>query len=210
MLAEIQRRGGIGPVPIDEAIAHAEQYVAALPPSTSVSEIVAGSRADGQIDGPGPGDDAGTGGHPPTRLVDLGSGGGLPALVIVARRPDLHVTMVERRAKRADLLRYGVRGLDATTRTEIVAGDLATVLRHSPATFDLVTARSFGPLTEVLRAAALLLRPGGRVIVSEPPEGMSSVVDRAFVETFLPSHGLVDDGRFDGPAGSVHRWRRSG
>ncbi|MEO5724498.1 MAG: RsmG family class I SAM-dependent methyltransferase, partial [Ilumatobacteraceae bacterium] len=34
-------------------------------------------------------------------LVDLGSGGGLPALVIAWRRPDIHISMVERRVSRS-------------------------------------------------------------------------------------------------------------
>ncbi|MCU1360177.1 MAG: rsmG, partial [Ilumatobacteraceae bacterium] len=44
-------------------------------------------------------------------LVDLGSGGGLPGLVVADRRRDLRVVLIERRAKRVDLLRFGVRAL---------------------------------------------------------------------------------------------------
>jgi 16S rRNA G527 N7-methylase RsmG len=45
-------------------------------------------------------------------LIDLGSGGGLPGLVIAHRRRDVHVVLIERRAKRVDLLRFGIRSLD--------------------------------------------------------------------------------------------------
>jgi hypothetical protein len=103
VLTEIQRRGAIGRVSIDEAIAHAEQYVAALPDDLHGGE-----------------------------LVDLGSGGGLPGLVIIARRPDFRVTLVERRDKRADLLRFGVRGLGATDRAEVVAADAELQKRAQP------------------------------------------------------------------------------
>ena len=173
VLTEIQRRGAIGRVSIDEAIAHADQYVVALP-----DELYGGD------------------------LVDLGSGGGLPGLVIIARRPDLRVTLVERRDKRADLLRFGVRGLDATERVEVVAADAEQVVRRSPAAFDVVSARSFGPLLEVMRHASQLLRPGGWLIVSEPPEGTPRIDPDE-----VTSLGMVDDGQVRGPAGAVHRWR---
>lgn len=173
VLAEIQRRGAIGRVAIDEAIAHADEYVAALP-----VDLVGGD------------------------LVDLGSGGGLPGLVIVARRPDLRVTLVERRDKRADLLRFGVRGLDATDRVEVVAADVQQVVRRSPGAFDVVSARSFGPVLEVMRLATQLLRPGGCLLVSEPPEGTPRIDPDE-----VTSLGMVDDGQVRGPAGAVHRWR---
>lgn len=173
VLTEIQRRGAIGRVAIDDAIAHADEYVAALP-----ADLHGGD------------------------LVDLGSGGGLPGLVIIARRPDLRVTLVERRDKRADLLRFGVRGLGATDRVEVVAADAELVVRRSPAAFDAVSARSFGPLLDVMRLASRLLRPGGWLIVSEPPEGIPRIdADE------VSSLGMVDEGHVRGPAGAVHRWR---
>ena len=175
ILSEIQRRGGIGRVTIDDAIAHADLFVVAL--STDVS-----------------------GG----RLVDIGSGGGLPGLAIVSRRPDLSVTLVERRHKRADLLRFGVRGLDAGDRVRVIASDVESLIRLEPGEFDVVTARSFGPLSEVIHIAAALLRPGGLLIVSEPPDGELRITPASVADA-----GMIDDGRVDGAAGAVHRWRRT-
>ena len=60
-------------------------------------------------------------------LVDLGSGGGLPALVICWRRPDLMVTMVERRATRADLLRRAIASLGVGERCTVLTADVGTV-----------------------------------------------------------------------------------
>ena len=37
-------------------------------------------------------------------VLDIGSGGGLPGLVIAHDRPDVHVTLIDRREKRTDLL----------------------------------------------------------------------------------------------------------
>jgi 16S rRNA G527 N7-methylase RsmG len=112
------------------------------------------------------------------------------------------VTLVERRDKRADLLRFGVRGLGATDRAEVVAADAEQVVRRSPAAFDVVSARSFGPLLEVMRLAAPLLRPGGWLIVSEPPDGTPRIDPGEVIAL-----GMVDGGQVRGPAGAVHRWR---
>lgn len=167
VLAEIQRRGGIGRGPVEESIDHAATFVAALP-------------------------------HLPTgaRLVDLGSGGGLPGLVIIALKPDLHVTLVERRAKRADLLRYGVRALGASERVEVVADDVERVIDRAPGSFEVVTARSFAPPARVLEVARALLARPGWLLVAEPPTSRDWPTDAGI--------DLVDDGRL-GPIRRFHR-----
>jgi 16S rRNA (guanine527-N7)-methyltransferase len=105
------------------------------------------------------------------RLVDLGSGGGLPALVIALRRPDLALTLIDRRERRIDLLRLACAQLGITDRVEVVAGDVRALATDPgrQAAFDVVTARAFGEPIWTLRCAAPFLRAGGVVIVSEPP-----------------------------------------
>ena len=44
-------------------------------------------------------------------MLDIGSGGGLPGLVIAHDRPDVHVTLIDRREKRTDLLQRQVTRL---------------------------------------------------------------------------------------------------
>ena len=99
-------------------------------------------------------------------VIDLGSGGGVPGLVIARARPDLRVVLVDRRAARADHL---VRRLGLAGRVDVLALDAATVARDRTGTADAVVARAFGPPAETLRAASPLLRDGGVVVVSEPP-----------------------------------------
>lgn len=139
VLGEIQRRGAIGRLDLGDAIEHADRYAAAVPSTARTA-------------------------------IDLGSGGGLPGLVLAVRCPDLALTLVERRAKRADLLRYGVRALGLTARVTVLDVDVEVLLADTERKpVDLVTARSFAPLPQVLDLALALLGRGGACVVSTPP-----------------------------------------
>ena len=162
-LRAIQARGAIGEASLEQAIVHAEQFVAALPEEVST-------------------------------LVDLGSGGGLPGLVIAVRRPEVHVTLVERRQSRADLLSRAVRSLDLSSHVSVLAADVRILGESAASRFDAVTARSFAAPTITAYWAGVLLRSGGRLVVSEPPV---DEVDRWPTE-LLSVSGLVDQGRDQG------------
>ena len=127
-------------------------------------------------------------------LVDLGSGGGLPALVIAWRRPDVAVTMVERRATRADLLRRAVASLGLGDRIHVVNDDVAAVAEKSPHTFDVVTARSFADVATTARFTDVLLAATGVGLVSEPPTDRAEAWTAALAS--VPE--LLDDGVYQG------------
>jgi 16S rRNA G527 N7-methylase RsmG len=130
----------------------------------------------------------------PQLVVDLGSGGGLPALVISWRRSDLMVTMVERRATRADLLRRAVIALGLGAHTTVLNLDVADVVEGSANAFDVVTSRSFADLPTTARAIDALLADGGVALISEPPSDRS-----ALWTTVLAHHpGLVSNGVYQG------------
>jgi 16S rRNA (guanine527-N7)-methyltransferase len=136
----------------------------------------------------------------PGVLVDLGSGGGLPGLVIAVHAPLWHVHLVERRAKRADLLRYAVTTLALESRVDVHEADADALARAGVVRAEVVTARSFGPPVVVLETASAFLRSGGVVIVSEPPDDRPRCADGDLVRV-----GFVDEGRF----GAVRRYRRA-
>lgn len=124
-------------------------------------------------------------------LVDLGSGGGLPGLVIAVHRPDLSVTLVERRHTRADLLRRAVRSLDLQPRVTVLAEDAKQLAARAGHSFDVVTARSFAAPPITARWGSALLVEGGVMVVSEPPEDDPHRWPASLVEPL----GLVDLGR---------------
>lgn len=123
-------------------------------------------------------------------LVDLGSGGGLPGLVIAFDRPLLHIRLVERRAARADLLRRAARSLELGDRVEVHNTDVRQFAAGSPNSFDAVTARSFGAPEITARWAAALLVSGGVALVSEPPEPART----RWRPEVLSHYGLIDEG----------------
>jgi 16S rRNA (guanine527-N7)-methyltransferase len=107
-------------------------------------------------------------------FVDLGCGGGIPGLVVAVGRPDLHGLLVDRRAKRIDLVvrligRLGLRG-----RIEAWTGDVADLPPARGIQWDVATSRGFGSPAYTAEHAAPLVRPGGVLLVSEPPESDGS------------------------------------
>jgi 16S rRNA (guanine527-N7)-methyltransferase len=129
---------------------------------------------------------------PPRGLADLGAGGGIPGLALAAVWPDTSVVLVESMVKRAGFLARSAAALGWENvmvderRAEVVGRD-----PHRRRSFDLVVARSFGPPALAAECGAPLLRPGGLLVVSEPPEPS----DR-WDEAGLAGLGLVAIGRF--------------
>jgi 16S rRNA (guanine527-N7)-methyltransferase len=102
-------------------------------------------------------------------VVDLGSGGGVPGLVIARARPDLRLALIDRRARRADHLRRLVGRLGLADRVEVLAVEATAAAAGLISPADAVVARGFGSPVDTLRAARPLVRLGGLVVVSEPP-----------------------------------------
>jgi 16S rRNA (guanine527-N7)-methyltransferase len=104
-------------------------------------------------------------------ILDLGSGGGVPGLVIASARPMTDVVLLDSSGRRTDWLRRAVQRLGwgeritvLTARAELVGRD-PTWRERSPA----VVARGFGSPAVTAECAAALVTLGGVVVVSEPP-----------------------------------------
>jgi 16S rRNA (guanine527-N7)-methyltransferase len=92
------------------------------------------------------------------RVIDVGSGGGLPAVPFSLLRPDAAVTLVEPRAKRVAFLRTAVRELGLACT--VVAGRVDTVKDR----FDVASSRATFPPAEWLQEGSRLVVPGGHVL----------------------------------------------
>lgn len=127
-------------------------------------------------------------------VIDLGSGGGVPGLVIADARPDLRLELVDRRRKRTDLLERLVRRLGVSDRVTVLAVDAEDLVRTRPGQADAVVSRGFGPPDVTIRIARALVRPGGLIVVSEPPGDIDrwAEIDTDDLErTSPPGHPVV-------------------
>jgi 16S rRNA (guanine527-N7)-methyltransferase len=161
-LAEAQQRGFIGPGDIEPHIDHAAGFLQAA-------------------------------GAPPLNLLDLGSGAGIPGLILAAWWPETRVVLLDAAEKRTTFLDEAISGLDWQAQISVVRGRAEEVARDARfrSAFEMVTARSFGPPAVVAECAAGFLAMGGRLLVSEPPDGTG---DRWAAPEPLAELGLAVEG----------------
>ena len=95
---------------------------------------------------------------PGSSVCDIGSGAGLPGLVMAIRRPDLHVTLVEPLQRRTSFLDEVVGEL-ALTNVEVVRARAEAL--HGKRTFDVVTSRAVAPLDRLAGWSLPLVALGG-------------------------------------------------
>jgi 16S rRNA (guanine527-N7)-methyltransferase len=141
-LEESRARGFLGPQPIEPQIAHAEGFALcwdAIRPA------------------------------PPGSFLDLGSGGGLPGLVLLERWR-CRAVFLDSMIKRSKFLEEVLEWPDSPVGEVITArAEEAARWPECDGVFDLVTARSFGPPSVTAECAVRFLKVGGVLVVSEPP-----------------------------------------
>jgi 16S rRNA (guanine527-N7)-methyltransferase len=111
------------------------------------------------------------GAEPPDRFLDLGSGGGLPGLVLGEVLVDTPGTLLDSQHRRTAFLEWAVSELGWEERIAVVnarAEDAARDPAHR-GRYGLVVARSFAGPAVTAECAVGFLSAGGRLIVSEPP-----------------------------------------
>lgn len=99
------------------------------------------------------------------RVVDVGSGAGLPGVPLAIRRVDLSVDLVEPMQRRTAFLQELVPDLELAGQVRVVRGraDDAEV-QAAVGDADWVVARAVAPLDRLVRWCWPLLRPGGRLL----------------------------------------------
>jgi 16S rRNA (guanine527-N7)-methyltransferase len=190
-MAEVGSESGV------RSAAASEVFGAALPVAERYAQLLVGPAVERGILGPGEAERvwdrhllncAAIAHLVPARcsLVDVGSGAGLPGVVLAMLLPGVSVTLLEAMARRVTFLEECVAELGLANvrvlrgRAEDLGGQLAA---------DVVTARAVAPLDKLAGLCAGLLRPGGRVIAMK---GASAEAELAKARPALARLGVTN------------------
>lgn len=147
VLESARERGFLGAGPVERHVAHAGGFLEAF-------RAISGDEV-------------------PDPVLDLGSGGGVPGLVIAALLPEHRVLLLDGSLRRAEFLTEAVDLLGWGPRVTVVGIRAEDAGRSADLRggIGLITARSFAAPPVTAECAAPLLRAGGFAVVSEPPRG---------------------------------------
>jgi 16S rRNA (guanine527-N7)-methyltransferase len=136
--------GFLGSMPIADQIEHALGFVAILEES----------------------------GSHPSSVIDIGTGGGIPGLVLASCWPETRVVLMDANERRTAFLQEVVDGWAGGGHCQVVRGRAEELGREEDLRelFDAVTSRSFGPPAATAECGSPFLAVGGSMVVSEPPD----------------------------------------
>jgi 16S rRNA (guanine527-N7)-methyltransferase len=143
-LEEARRLGFLGEEPLEQQVRHSLGFARAL---ASVAAA------------------------PPASWMDLGSGGGLPGLVLAWHWPQSRAVLLDANLRRTDALQGAVTAMDWAGRVRVQRARAEEAGREPEwrGSQQVVVTRSFGPSAVVAECAAPFLEVGGYLVVSEPP-----------------------------------------
>ena len=126
-------------------------------------------------------------GFPPAaRLIDLGSGGGLPAIPLKIVRPDLDFLLVESSRKKSAFLKKVIQEMKLleikVLNTRLVPDDRSFPYQQS---FDMMTVRAVAAFEDLLPLARMLLKPAGFLLAWKGENDLSELKK-------LTSNGTLD------------------
>ncbi len=103
-------------------------------------------------------------------LLDVGSGGGFPALALKTCLPELALTLVEPRRKRTAFLKHIIRTLGLKKATVIDSRLAMANPLFQKKTFPLISCRGLANISEIIELCQPFSLPGGRVICMKGPK----------------------------------------
>lgn len=133
----------------------------------------------------------------PCHWLDVGSGAGLPGLILAILYPRSRITAVETVAKKATFLDYAIAelGLENASVFRRDVNEMTHDLAHDTVepSRDRMVARAFAPLPVLLRLAPRLLGPAGELWAMKGERWREEVAqaDPADLAPFLPEPGLT-------------------
>ena len=125
---------------------------------------------------------------PPGRIVDVGSGAGLPGIPIALACPDRQVTLLDSNQKKGAFL--------TQASTELALANVKVVIEraesyHPDTTYDVVISRAFSSIADFIRVAGHLCRAGGLLAAmkgARPEAEIAQLPGSWTAETIIPLH----------------------
>ena len=106
-------------------------------------------------------------------LFDIGSGAGLPGIVIALARPDLQVTLIEPLERRVDFLNEAVAAIpDLPFPIQVLRGRAQDIKKSA----DFVTARAVAPLEKLKKMSWHMVKTGGSLLAMKGESAASEMV----------------------------------
>jgi 16S rRNA (guanine527-N7)-methyltransferase len=129
----------------------------------------------------------GTGDVSGLRLLDLGTGGGVPGLLLAEHWPEASLTLLDVIQRRCTLLERWVAEAGLDSRVAVICGRAEELGRDESlrGSFDTVVARSFGSPAVTAECGSPFLKTEGLLVVSEPPRS-SADLDRGLGDAGNP------------------------
>ena len=97
------------------------------------------------------------------RILDIGSGAGLPGLIIAIHQPQTEVTMSEKNKKKAYFIKKTIRTLELTNANILDEAVTPTLITESK--FDIVTARALASALKIIKMSKHLLSKEGKFLL---------------------------------------------
>jgi 16S rRNA (guanine527-N7)-methyltransferase len=129
----------------------------------------------------------------PTRLMDIGSGGGSPAIPLMLAAPRVDLTMVEVKARKSAFLREAIRhvGLE-NARVETARAEELLTRTDLHEAFDVLSLRAVRLETKTLHTLQAFLKPGGLMLLFRGPSGPTTPTVVVPPLEFRDTYPLVD------------------
>ena len=97
------------------------------------------------------------------KVLDIGSGAGLPGLIIAINQPKTQITMSEKNKKKAYFIRKMIRTLQLTNATILDKATTPNLITQNK--FDVITARALATAPTIIKMSHHLLNKGGKFVL---------------------------------------------
>jgi len=130
-----------------------------------------------------------------SKVFDIGSGAGLPGLVLAIVRPDITIGLIEPLMRRSEFLTEVATDLGITDRVTVMRGRAEELKGH---TAPIVTARAVAPLGKLLTWSLPLTAKGGQILAIKGSSAATEIADATEIlnarkaEIILCGEGIVD------------------